>query len=218
VQPFGCVYRFTPDEPFGGRGSLHAGGVLEALSVPVTGDLSVIDEVGTVLPARWVRVPNANPLGSEQPIRQQAFGMGATLIAKAEGIWLGSDGNIWFTSSFARTPASAIAHGGQIWRYDPVAEELTLMFAFAPGSPFDGPDNVVASPYGFALACTDGTTENWLLTLGDDGSVAPFALNRLSDSELAGATFSPDGQTLFANIYAPGMTLAITGPWESGLG
>ena len=25
--------------------------------------------------------------------------------------------------------------------------------------------------------------------------------------------FSPDGGTLFVNIYTPGITLAITGPW-----
>lgn len=217
VQPFGCVYRFTPAEPLGGRGSLHAGGVLEALCVPVTGDLSVIEDVGTVLPVRWVPVPDPNPLGAGQPVRQQVYGLGATPIAKAEGMWLGNDGNIWFTSSFARTPGSAVAHGGQIWRYDPVAETLELAFSFAPDSPFDGPDNVIASPYGFAMACTDGTIDNWLLTLGDDGSVAPFALNRASASEFAGATFSPDGQTLFVNIYSPGLTLAIFGPWESAL-
>ena len=34
-----------------------------------------------------------------------------------------------------------------------------------------------------------------------------------ADTELAGACFSPDGETLFVNAYAPGRTLAITGPW-----
>ena len=32
-------------------------------------------------------------------------------------------------------------------------------------------------------------------------------------SEWAGATFSPDGKTLFVNIQTPGVTFAITGPW-----
>jgi len=31
---------------------------------------------------------------------------------------------------------------------------------------------------------------------------------------LAGACFSPDGTTLFVNIYEPGITLAVTGPWK----
>jgi len=34
-------------------------------------------------------------------------------------------------------------------------------------------------------------------------------------TELAGACFSPDGSTLFVNLYSPAMTLAITGPWGS---
>ena len=36
----------------------------------------------------------------------------------------------------------------------------------------------------------------------------------MNDSELAGACFSPDGTTLFVNIQRPGMTVAITGPWN----
>jgi secreted PhoX family phosphatase len=35
-----------------------------------------------------------------------------------------------------------------------------------------------------------------------------------ANTELAGACFSPDGTTLFLNVYEPGMTLAITGPWS----
>jgi secreted PhoX family phosphatase len=32
-------------------------------------------------------------------------------------------------------------------------------------------------------------------------------------SELAGVVFSPNGSTLFVNIQAAGLTLAIEGPW-----
>ena len=35
-------------------------------------------------------------------------------------------------------------------------------------------------------------------------------------SEWAGATFSHDGVWMFLNIYNPGVTLAITGPWADG--
>ena len=50
-------------------------------------------------------------------------------------------------------------------------------------------------------------------------------LDSLNDSEMAGATFSPNGKTLFVNIFGEsastsdpneGMTLAITGPWDKG--
>jgi uncharacterized protein len=37
-----------------------------------------------------------------------------------------------------------------------------------------------------------------------------------SGSEFAGACYSPDGKWLFANIQSPGITVAITGPWEDG--
>ena len=36
------------------------------------------------------------------------------------------------------------------------------------------------------------------------------------NSEWAGATFSRDGKWLFLNIYSPGVTIAITGPWQDG--
>ena len=40
-------------------------------------------------------------------------------------------------------------------------------------------------------------------------------MNAMDDSEFAGATFSPDGDTLFVNIQGePALTLAIWGPWR----
>ena len=33
-----------------------------------------------------------------------------------------------------------------------------------------------------------------------------------------GPAFTPDGEVLFVNIQTPGITLAITGPWERYLG
>jgi hypothetical protein len=47
------------------------------------------------------------------------------------------------------------------------------------------------------------------------GEVDRFALNRISGSELAGACFSPDGNTLFVNIQHQGITVAIDGSWKS---
>ena len=37
-------------------------------------------------------------------------------------------------------------------------------------------------------------------------------------SEFTGPTFSPTARSLFVNIQTPGITLAITGPWEKYLG
>jgi secreted PhoX family phosphatase len=32
--------------------------------------------------------------------------------------------------------------------------------------------------------------------------------------ELAGVGFSTDGKTMFFNVYEPGTTFAVTGPWN----
>ena len=42
----------------------------------------------------------------------------------------------------------------------------------------------------------------------------PIEENVFNKSEFAGACFSPDGNTLFVNIYKPTITLAITGDWD----
>jgi uncharacterized protein len=225
--PFGCIYRFLPRVPLGGRGSLHAGGRLQALCVTgVSTDLSIVHDPGSRFGVRWVDVGDPNPAAGETPLRERAIALGATPIMKAEGTWLGIDGSIWFVSSRGDGPlaanpnaATAAAHSGQIWRYDPRTESLELVVLFPTGSAFDGPDNITAGPHGYAIACTDGEDDQWLLGIGEDGSSFPFALNALDDGELAGATFAPDGQTLFVNLQGPpGLTLGIWGPWQAPLG
>jgi secreted PhoX family phosphatase len=55
--------------------------------------------------------------------------------------------------------------------------------------------------------------------LGLDGVVFDFARNAVpgyETMEFAGATFSPDGRTLFVNIQTPGLTFAIWGDWDRG--
>lgn len=223
--PHGCIYRFLPRRRHGGRGSLHAGGALEAMSVAgVDTDLSIVQTPGTVLPVSWIPVPNANPGEDDTPVREQVIALGATPIMKAEGVWRGLDGSIWFVASRADGPdaedeedRTVAVHAGQIWRYDPAWRSIELVVQFDAGSPFDGPDNIIAGPHGFALACTDGENDQWLVGVTDDGETFPFALNAQTDDEFAGATFSPDGDTLYVNIQgSPALTFAITGPWRRG--
>jgi secreted PhoX family phosphatase len=221
--PFGCFYRFTPRRPHGGVGSLHRGGQLAAMRVRgLETDLSIVQEPGTVFRVRWIAVPNVDPGEDDTPVREQVLALGATPIQKCEGCWTGTDGSVWFVCSYGGGPdaedeedRSAAAHAGQIWRYDPSKETIELVVVFPVGVPHDGPDNITVSPHGFALACNDGEDDQWLMGINDEGAVFPFAFNQLNDSEFAGATFSPDGDTLFVNIQEPGMTLAITGPWRT---
>jgi secreted PhoX family phosphatase len=222
-EPHGCIYRFRPNRPLRGRGSLHAGGALTAMKVAgVTADLSGVLTPGTILPVSWVNVPNPDPGDGATPVREQVIAAGATPVMKAEGVWRGLDGDIWFVSSRGGGPApedaedaSAGAHAGQIWRYDPDKQLIELVVVLPVGSPFDGPDNITAGPHGFLVACTDGEDDQYLVGVNEDGETFAFAKNAQDDGEFAGATFSPDGDTLFCNVQGePSVTFAITGPWR----
>lgn len=45
---------------------------------------------------------------------------------------------------------------------------------------------------------------------------AAAAARGARDAEFCGGCFSPDGSVLFVNLYSPGITLAISGPWRDG--
>ncbi len=218
--PFGQIYRFRPRRPGRGRGSLAAGGELTTLRIPdLDGtDLSAVTEPGTVFRRlEWVRVDRPDVEDGET-LRTLYPG---TPIQKAEGTWWG-DGAIWFVSSFGGGPLaedeedrSAAEHGGQIWRYEPRRDRLELVVQFAPADDFQGPDNITVGPHGYAVMCTDGDDDDQFLAgITERGDTFPLAQNRLSGEEFAGACFSPDGQTLFANVQEPGTTFAIWGPWR----
>ena len=70
------------------------------------------------------------------------------------------------------------------------------------------------SPYGGMILAEDGEGVQHLVGVTEEGKSYPMARNELNDSEFAGAAFSADGRSLFANIQSPGHVLAITGPWE----
>ncbi|MGH7960751.1 MAG: alkaline phosphatase PhoX, partial [Candidatus Binatia bacterium] len=95
----------------------------------------------------------------------------------------------------------------------------------------DNPDNITVSPRGGLLLCEDGDLVGQrLIGLTPAGEAFPFAQNNVvlngekngivgdfRDKEWAGACFSKDGKWLFANIQTPGITFAITGPWNKNV-
>jgi secreted PhoX family phosphatase len=86
-------------------------------------------------------------------------------------------------------------------------------------SVIDMPDNLCVAPFGGLVVCEDGgemKDANFLRLIDTKGRIRTIGRNaHPKQAELAGSCFSPDGRTLFVNIYAPGHTLAITGPWET---
>ncbi|MDX6262294.1 MAG: uncharacterized protein QOH84_3982 [Kribbellaceae bacterium] len=229
VAPLGGFYRFLPNHPRGGWGSLRAGGELQAMRIPDLPDLSVVQEAGTVFHGvEWVKVPD--PLATTESVRAQDFAKPITGGYKLEGAWWGVvDRCVYFVSSFALTSLGPkMEHNGQVWKYDPRRKTLRLELIFLravptdPNPEFDSPDNITMSPYGGLMMCEDGLGDQHLLGTTEDGQVFKFARNRVNNGtpeepeygELSGVGFSADGRTMFFNIYTPGITYAITGPWR----
>ena len=114
---------------------------------------------------------------------------------------------------------------GQIWAYHCRSGKLQLVFESPGPEILDFPDNVAISNRGTLVLCEDGSGDNFLRGMNGGGQIFDLALNRLRNNttdaprfgeEFAGATFSPDGHTLFVNIQAAlGVTFAIWGPWTT---
>ncbi|GGT98135.1 alkaline phosphatase PhoX [Streptomyces lateritius] len=224
-HPFGLFYRFLPEKPLGGHGSLRAGGALEAMRVPGVPDLSVIQETGASFGGvEWVPVPD--PQAAQTPIRLQDFGpKGITHAQKLEGCYWGGRA-VYFVSSFARAKdGSGATHFGQVWKYEPHRRRLTLVVVFGPSTdiqlPGESPDNICLAPGGGLMVCEDGDGAQHVYGLSRKGEL--YAVARGAQNigtpeapewgEFAGVTFSPDGRTMYVNCYAPGTTFAVTGPW-----
>jgi secreted PhoX family phosphatase len=214
----GLLYRFIPAE----RGKLIAGGRLEALRLK---DQSRADtrnfreakfKPGEKHPVEWVKVPNVE--APDDDLRYQSYyESGAARFARGEGIWYGRD-----AFHFACTNGGT-ARKGQIWRYLPSLDEGTPAEKEKPGhlelfiEPNNGTlvencDNVTMAPWGDLIICEDGKNPQYLVGVTPEGKTYRFGRNTIS--EFAGACFSPDQTTMFVNILSPGVTLAITGPWE----
>jgi hypothetical protein len=109
---------------------------------------------------------------------------------------------------------------GQVWMYDIDRDRLTLIFESPGPEVLDFPDNVTFSPRRKAVVlCEDSSSQNMIRGLTTDGRIFDLALNNVSGGadEFAGATWSPDGQVLYANMQSNGITYAIWGPWHKGL-
>ena len=151
---------------------------------------------------------------SPDGVRYQGFAKGAARFTRGEGIWYGN-GEFYFTCTDGGS-----AKAGQVWRYIPgetAQQGGTLELFVEPNDAkvLDAPDNIVVAPTGDLFLCEDGPNTQYVVGVTSKGQLYQFARNALNSSEFAGACFSPNGQTMFLNIYSPGITFAIWGPWSS---
>jgi uncharacterized protein len=166
-------------------------------------------------------------------VGNQGRAQGAAWFSRIEGC-VYDRGVVYFCCTQGGGPAEGsfgpIADGfgngnGQIWAYRIEEQVLQLIYESPGAGSLDLPDNVaVRSGRGTLVLCEDGTGDNYLRGLTRGGQIFDIALNRLTRNiggaprfgeEFAGATFSPDGETLFVNIQASqGISFAIWGPWQ----
>jgi uncharacterized protein len=209
------LYRFIPTF----ANNLAAGGRLQMLKIKDRWQYNARtgQHVGRPLPVEWVDIADPDPATTSNSnsltVYNQGFVLGGATFARLEGIWYGNRA-MYFNST-----SGGDAGVGQVWEYRPLGNsggQLTLIFESPNVSVLDAPDNICVTPRGGLLLCEDGGGEQYLRGLTTRGQIFDFAKNLANDNEFAGATFSPDGQTLFVNIQTPGATYAIWGPWANG--
>jgi len=217
-------YRFMPKK----RNRPKEGGELYMLKV-ATASLANLGSSypnGVTFPVEWVLIPQPDSLSSTMPgnfVWAQGRAAGAATFARLEGCWYGNDRKIYIVST------NGGIGQGQIWVYDPREETITLLFQSPGAAVLNAPDNITVSPRGGLVLCEDGSGEEFLHGLTLDGEIFQFAKNTVvlngerngivgnfAGSEFAGACYSPNGQWLFVSVQSPGISFAITGPWEQG--
>lgn len=206
-------YRFIPKV----KGKLAEGGQLQALVVSSRQGFDSRNwdgqhmPVGEWLDAEWINLDN--PESPDDDLRKRGYRAGAAIFARGEGVHWG-DGELYFCCTNGGQKKL-----GQIMRYQPMPQSkgrIQLFLESTDESLYNFGDNLTVTPQGHLLVCEDQYTDvvdNHLRGVTPQGKVYKFA--RLhAQTELAGACFSPDGNTLFVNAYSPAKTLAITGPWN----
>lgn len=219
------LYRFIPNV----AGKLAEGGKLQAL---VFADETLDNDSRnwnnpSFKPGAWQFVRWIDMADVESPVddlRIRGANDGAVKFARGEGIIFG-DGEFYFCC----TSGGAVKEG-QIMRYRPSRFEGQKEEAGAPGllqlfmestdrRQYSYGDNIEIAPNGHLIVCEDqysDTVDNHLRGVTPRGEA--YALGRIRvQTEPAGACFSPDGKTMFLNLYSPTKTLAISGPWGKAI-
>ena len=224
VEPEAGFYRMIPKV----KGEPVRGGRLQMLKAVGAPDLRSGRRMGERLKVEWVEIehPERGVDSDNGPrgVVRQGLANGGSRFTRLEGCIVG-EGRVYFTAT-----NGGDATCGQVWAYHVKDEVLELVYESPDPLVLDYPDNVVLSPRGGLVICEDSEQPvQRLYGMTTAGGLFEFCRNNVRldghmgfagdfrDEEWAGACFSPDGKWLFANIYSPGFTVAITGPWKNGL-
>ena len=171
--------------------------------------------IGQKYPVEWIDLEDIQ--APKDDLRKRGHKQGAARFARGEGMWFGN--NEFY---FACTNGGLYEYG-QIFRYIPSEFEgqdgeqespasLEIFVVSHSTDLVQSCDNLTISQHGDLVVCEDRATPR-IVGVTPKGEIYHIAENVGYESEFAGATFSPDGKTLFVNIQGPGLTLAIEGPW-----
>ncbi|QGW64496.1 DUF839 domain-containing protein [Lysobacter soli] len=173
----------------------------------------------------------------------QAWADGALRMSRGEGIWH-SYGKMFIvdTSTGVDDQGRRGRGNGSVWVLDLVTQRIRALFVSGNQLAAHNPDNITVSARGGVLLCEDGgeSPDEYgpgarLIGLTRQGESFYFCKNNIEltstqignagktiaegdyrDSEFCGACWDPWSRTMFVNIQTPGITFAITGPWERG--
>ncbi|MDQ3206764.1 MAG: PhoX family protein [Pseudomonadota bacterium] len=173
----------------------------------------------------------------------QAWDAGALRMSRGEGIWYASGQMFIVDTSTGIDSRGRRGRGeGTVWILDLARQRLRALFVSGNQLAANNPDNITVSPRGGVVLCEDGGTSpdtygpgSRLLGLTRQGESFYLCKNNVEltstqiadagktiaegdyrGSEFCGACWDPSGETMFVNLQSPGITVAITGPWQRG--
>ena len=238
----GGFYKFVPKK----YGKLAEGGELYALKVVGTDDFNfsglngayVDFPAGTTWDVEWVRVTDVEAING----RIYNSAPGRACFSRPEGCFYDS-GKIYFTCTnggMARQGQVFVYDP----RREQLQMVFNSMGGGVSNTECNNPDNIAVSPRGGIILCEDGGNNiQRLRGLTQSGGTFVFAENNvnLNQGQIArvDAVFKAGGKILstvrpgnysgtewcgacfyekwmFVNLQSPGITLAITGPWDNG--
>lgn len=193
--------------------------------------------IGTAWDVEWVEVTDVDALNG----RAYDSAPGRACFARGEGMWE-DGGKIYLVS----TSGGVAREGQVFCydpRRETITVIFNSTGAGTGNTECNNPDNISVSPRGGILLLEDGgglarlrglnhqgetfifAENNIVLTNADlaaadlalkanGGIIARIPADNYTDNEFAGGTFY--GRWLFCNIQTPGITFAITGPWDNG--